>query len=139
MNADADADDASKTRTRMLRAVVALTLAISACSPAPAAVPPATAPPAASATPSEEPAPAAPEPEVSDPEPEPVVGLAACDRYLVAYRKCEPKLLPEIQAGDRRTYEAEKNWLVFMKSRPEGKELDATCHSMIAELQKSCD
>jgi hypothetical protein len=120
--------------------VFALTLAVAACSPTPAAVPaPATPPPSTSATPSEEPSPPASEPAPSEAESEPIIGIAACDRYLAAYQKCEPKLSPEIQAGDRRTYEAEKNWLVFMKTSPEGKGLEAACQSMIAELTKSCE
>lgn len=123
-----------------LALVLLLGCAPLACATTPRTVAPSTAAsPEPTAEPSE-PTAASTEPEAAPAETneEAMTGIDACDRYLVAYQKCEPKLQPEIQAGNRRSYEAEKNWLVFMRERPEGKELAAACASMQTELDKSC-
>ncbi len=118
-----------------------LALALVGCASAPASRPPAAAeptqpPPLAEVDESDEPT--APPAESKD-APESIIGIASCDAYLALYEKCEARLQSEIDAGDRRTYKAERGWLEFMKTQPEGAKLESTCDSMLSQLKKDCD
>lgn len=65
-------------------------------------------------------------------------GLASCDEYLALYQACEPKLKGEIQAGERRTYAAERAWIEYMRDTPEGAELGQACWDMRRALEDAC-
>ncbi len=72
-------------------------------------------------------------PQPSEPEPK-----GACQRYLELYESCEPRLLPEIQAGNRRSFRAEKAWLDHIAKTPEVATLADACASMLQDLEKAC-
>ena len=72
-------------------------------------------------------------PPPSEPEPK-----GACQRYLELYESCEPRLLPEIQAGNRRSFRAEKAWLDHIAKTPEVATLADACASMLQDFEKAC-
>lgn len=66
------------------------------------------------------------------------VGVAECDEYLLLYGQCLQVLAPAIEAGERRSLEAERGWLVYVKDTPEGVQLPEACREMTLELQNHC-
>ena len=122
-------------------AALVLALTLVGCASAPASHPPAAAEPAQptlAAEGDEVDEPTAPPSESRD-EPQSIIGVASCDEYLALYEKCEARLQPEIAAGDRRTYQAERVGLELMKAQPTGAELEAACDSLLTQLEKDCD
>ena len=68
----------------------------------------------------------------------PPTGIAACDAYLDLYEGCEPRLRGEILAGERRTPEAERGWILYIMSTPERASLDQGCLDMLAMIRDRC-
>ncbi len=122
-------------------AALVLALTVVGCASAPASHPPAASGPAQptlAAEVDEVDGPTAPPSESRD-EPQSIIGVASCDEYLALYEKCEARLQPEIAAGARRTYQAERVGLEFMKAQSAGAELEAGCESLLSQLEKDCD
>lgn len=69
---------------------------------------------------------------------EAVTGIPECDAYLDLYQRCETRLEPEIMAGDRRFYKAERAQLEVLAQSPEAPSLPAACTQMLAELTPIC-
>jgi hypothetical protein len=61
-----------------------------------------------------------------------------CDEYLALYERCEEYLRPEIMAGDRRFYRAERASLEYLAGTPEAASLPDACHGMLAALRVDC-
>ena len=70
---------------------------------------------------------------------EPPIGIPACDEYLALYTKCEPKLKPEIMSGVRRFAHAERAWIRYTMTTPEGASLPQSCAQMLAALRPVCE
>jgi len=62
----------------------------------------------------------------------------ACEAYLDAYAKCEDQLRAEVEAGNRRTARAERAWIEYLRTTPEGAGLPDACKSMLDELRRVC-
>lgn len=117
-----------------------------------APVEPSSDPPAATAAAPSDPSPAvtatatapqaSPPHEVSTVAPpmtvEAITGIPTCDAYLDLYARCEDHLRPEIMAGDRRFYAAEKASLLFLVDSPEGPGLPKACTAMLDALVIDC-
>lgn len=69
---------------------------------------------------------------------EAITGIPDCDAYLELYARCEARLRPEIMAGDRRFYAAEKASLVHLSESAEAPALPDACAGMLAELRDDC-
>jgi hypothetical protein len=69
---------------------------------------------------------------------ETVTGIPTCDAYLDLYARCENHLRPEIMAGDRRFYAAEKASLQRFADSPEAATLPASCTAMLDALESDC-
>jgi hypothetical protein len=67
-----------------------------------------------------------------------ITGIPSCDAYLELYARCEDHLRPEIMAGDRRFYAAEKASLLFLVDSPEGPGLPKACTAMLDALVVDC-
>jgi hypothetical protein len=67
-----------------------------------------------------------------------VTGVAACDEYLAAYKRCEKLLEPSIAAGDARTWKSEAAWLQYLKGTPEGAGLPESCAASLRALRGKC-
>jgi len=63
----------------------------------------------------------------------------SCDDYLDLYARCEAKLQPEIAAGNRRSYRAERAWIEHLETTPEAATLDDGCAEMLRELRSFCE
>jgi hypothetical protein len=118
-----------------------------ASDPAPAAKPASDPLPAATAAaPSRQPASTAPQaspssegPKVTPPMTvETITGIPTCDAYLDLYARCESYLRPQIMAGDRRFYAAEKASLQRFADSPEAASLPASCTAMLDALEIDC-
>lgn len=66
------------------------------------------------------------------------IGVPACDAYLDAYRRCEPRLAPDIASGERRSYRAERGWLEYMATTPEAAVLPEICQELLDDIEKFC-
>jgi hypothetical protein len=119
-------------------------LVLAACGPKVPAQPPARNEAPETAEPAQTPKtppPAVEAPAPHDPDPglvETPIGILACDEYLALYRDCEPKLEPEIQAGDRRDYRHERGWIEYLRDSPEGAQLPEACREMTRDLKRDC-
>jgi hypothetical protein len=109
------------------------------CGAPPPALPPKndTPPPAPRVVDEPAPEPTEAEPKLSDAGATESTGIVECDEYLALYQKCEPKLMPEIQAGNRRRYDAERAHAVFL-IKQDPRQMEEACRSFKSELEKSC-
>ncbi|MCX4240749.1 hypothetical protein [Paraliomyxa miuraensis] len=69
---------------------------------------------------------------------EAITGVPDCDAYLELYARCEGFLRPQIMAGDRRFYPAEKGWLLHLAQSPEAPTLPEACAEMLDGLRTDC-
>jgi hypothetical protein len=65
--------------------------------------------------------------------------FASCDDYLDLYARCEAQLQPEIAAGNRRSYRAERARIEHLETTPEAATLDDGCAEMLRELRSFCE
>jgi hypothetical protein len=142
--------------TRTLQASVAFVVGLAACAASPS--PPASAL-APTTKPAMDPLPAAttdaptPQPAATAPQPSPapegstvtptmavetITGIPTCDAYLDLYARCESYLRPQIMAGDRRFYAAEKASLLFFADSPDAAKLPQSCTAMLHALLRDC-
>jgi hypothetical protein len=61
-----------------------------------------------------------------------------CEAYLALYQRCEPVLEPEIMAGNRRSYRAERAFIDYLKTTPEGAGVEQNCAELLRALRPIC-
>lgn len=63
---------------------------------------------------------------------------SGCEAYLALYQRCEPVLEPEIMAGNRRSYRAERAFVEYLRTTPEGADLERSCAELLRALRPVC-
>lgn len=132
---------------RLVPLIALVAVLFGACAPAaPPADPPAAPPPSAPAAPPEK-KPAAPATTTPEKKPAPTpstpatatsTGVRECDDLYALCKACEPKLAPEVAAGNRVSCDAERAKMTHFLTTSEAPGVPAACRASLDALRAKC-